>query len=174
LAYTALEGDDRVALVVFADGVRSFVPLGKGKAQYRRILAALYGVESDLCHVDYQALVTFLLGRVRQRSLVVMFTDLHDEQHSRPLVDYTRLLLPRHLPLCVTMTDGHLLRVRHQTPGGIEAVYDRAVATELLREREVLKGELTQLGAHVIDRPPEEVTVGTINAYVDLKRRRLL
>lgn len=174
LAYTAIKGDDRVGLIVFADGVRTFLAPGKGKAQYRRILQSLYGIESDLCHVDYQAFVTFLLGRVRKRSLVALFTDLHDEHHSRPLVDYTRLLLPRHLPLCVTMADSHLQGVRHHIPDDIDGVFDRAVATELLREREILKSELTRLGAHVIDRPPEDISVDTINAYVDLKRRQML
>ncbi len=174
LAYTAIKGDDRVGLIVFADGVRTFLAPGKGRAQYRRILQSLYAIESDLCHVDYEAFVTFLLGRVRKRSLVALFTDLHDEHHSRPLVDYTRLLLPRHLPLCVTMADSHLQAVRHQVPEDVDGVFDRAVATELLREREILKSELTRLGAHVIDRPPEDISVDTINAYVDLKRRQLL
>jgi len=173
LAYTALSADDRVGLVVFAESVRTYLPPSRGTGQYRRILSALYAIEPELCHVDYNAVITFLMAQARSRSLVVMFTDLLDEAHSRPLVDYTRLLMPRHLPVCVTLNDSALVGMRHVVPSAEGEMFDRAVATELLREREILKNELVQMGAHVIDRPPEQLSVETINAYVDLKRRRL-
>lgn len=174
LAYTALAGGDRVGLVVFADEVRSFVPPGKGRGHYRLILQTLYGIEPELCHVDYKAMVTYLLARVRRRSLVALFTDLHDEANSRPLVDYTRFLLPRHLPLCITLSDKDLGRMSTQWPGDEDALFDRAVATELLRERELLKNELLRLGAQVIDRPADRIAIDTINRYVELKRRQAL
>ncbi len=173
LAYTALHGGDRVGVVVFADGIRQWLAPGRGQGHYRKILQALYSIEPELCHVDYGVLIKSLMGRARRRSMVVMFTDLHDEETARPLVKYTRLLMPKHLPLCVTMSDSHLHGLRHQIPTEEEEVYERAVATELLRERELLKGELLQMGAHVIDRPPEQITAHALNAYVELKRRRL-
>ncbi len=173
LAWTALAADDRVGLLVFSDTVRTFLPPARGPAHYQRILNALYGIEPELCHVDYSAAITYLLAHVRRRSLVVLFTDLQDEAHSRPLVDYTRLLMPRHLPLCVTLSDTALSDLRAHVPTTRDALFERAVATELLREREILKGELLRLGAHVIDRTPDALSIDTINAYVDLKRRRL-
>jgi uncharacterized protein (DUF58 family) len=174
LAYTALAGGDRVGLIVFADEVRSFVPPGKGRGHYRLILHTLYGIEPELCHVDYKAMITHLLGRIRRRSLVALFTDLHDETHSRPLVDYTKFLLPRHLPLCITLSDKNLGAMRSQWPSDENELFDRAVATELLRERELLKNELTRLGAQVLDRPADRIAVDTINRYVELKRRQAL
>jgi uncharacterized protein (DUF58 family) len=48
------------------------------------------------------------------------------------------------------------------------------VATELLRERELLKNELVRLGAQVLDRPADRIAVDTINRYVELKRRQAL
>ena len=63
--------------------------------------------------------------------------------------------------------------MRRAVPGTTDALYERAVATEALREREVLKGELAREGAHVLDRPPERLTVDAINAYIELKQRGL-
>ena len=173
LAYSALKGEDRVGLVVFADGVKLFLEPARGAGQYRRILQALYGVEPALCHVDYEAFTKAVLTRVKKRSLVAIFTDLYDRESGQPLVACTKVLRRRHLPLCITQSDDHLEGMRRAVPGTTDALYERAVATEALREREVLKGELAREGAHVLDRPPERLTVDAINAYIELKQRGL-
>ncbi|MFW5878850.1 MAG: DUF58 domain-containing protein, partial [Myxococcota bacterium] len=71
LSFVALRCDDRVGLLLFADEVLAWVPPGKGRLQYGRILEALYGAQASLTYVDYRELVRTVLARQQRRALVV-------------------------------------------------------------------------------------------------------
>jgi uncharacterized protein (DUF58 family) len=170
LAWAALQGGDRVGLAVFGQELQVWLEPAAGQAQYRRLLEALTLIEARPEQADYAALVKQVLTRMRRRGLVVILTDLYDEHTARPLVSSARLLATRHLPLCVTLRDEHLHAAAGAIPQEADQLYERAVATEVMREREVLKGELARLGARVIDSAPEALTVEVINAYIEARR----
>src|SRR5205823_3561419 len=135
LAHVALHAGDRVGLMVVSDDVDAYLPLGKGQAQFKQCLELLYGVEARLCHVDYRAALEQIARRCKRRSLVVFFTDLVDEETSAELVSYLRLLLPVHLPLCVTLQDNGVVAASRRGCETAEQMYERTVALELLAER---------------------------------------
>ncbi|MGF1468395.1 MAG: DUF58 domain-containing protein [Sandaracinaceae bacterium] len=172
LAYVALRQDDRVGLVVFSDRVMRFVPPGKGPAQYRRLLEALYEVEARETFVDFRRLVEFLQVRVPRRSLLVMFSDLLDDAQAGPLVEHVGLLQRRHLPVCVTLRDPIAERLADD-PDEAD-VHRRAAAADLLAEREALKLRLRKRGVGLVEAGVGDLAVATVNRYLDVKARRAL
>ncbi len=174
VAFVALRHDDRVGLMVFDDAVQAYVPPGKGRAQYQRILEALFAVQPSRTYVDYRAFARAVLARQPRRALVLAFTDLHDEATSRPLVDNVRRLATRHLPVVLAMRDPELEATARRAPVDTEDPWRMAVAAELLDEREGLRRGLAQAGARILDPLPEEATLAAVNAYVEVKRRAAL
>ena len=174
VAHTAVKNEDKVGLLVFSDSVHTFLPPKRGKVGYRSILHALARTEPRLCHVDFKKFITFLLAHNRRRSLLILFTDLLDEEQSTPLIRFTKLLIPRHLPLCVTINDQTVLDLAHQLPDTGSEVFDKCVALNNLQERELLKNKLTSQGVHIIDKPPQQITVDTVNKYIEMKRKGVL
>jgi len=64
---------------------------------------------------DYSS--RFFFGRkIRGGTLMVCFTDLVDAEASRSLLGGILYLQPRHLPLCVTISDSDLLAAQSQAP----------------------------------------------------------
>jgi uncharacterized protein (DUF58 family) len=174
LAHVALKAGDRVGLMIVSDSVDAYLPLGKGAAQFRQCLELLYGVEARLCHVDYRGALEQIAIRCKRRSLVVFFTDLVDEDTSAELVSYLRLLRPTHLPLCVTLQDEQVVLASRRPTETATQMYQRTVALDLLTERRRVLDSLQRQGAVVLDSAPEELSVGVVNRYLELKYRQLL
>ena len=171
LAYVAVQSDDAVGLVVFADDIQSFVPPRKGSAQVGRLLEQLYAVQPRMQEPDYERAFALLGDRARRRALVVLFTDLIDRQASRQLMAHTAALYPRHLPLVVTLRDPRLQELAAQVPEQESDAYERAIAASVLMYRREALSALRQQGAAIVDALPEQMTVATVNRYLAIKAR---
>ena len=105
LAHAAVEHDDNVGLLVFADTIQRYVAPGRGRRALRAVLEGLAAAEGRLVESDYPAAFRYLAARSRKRALTVLFTDVIDRTASEALVAQTATLRPRHLPLAVTLRD---------------------------------------------------------------------
>lgn len=174
LAYVALRQGDRVGLVVFGAHVSTFVAPGRGPAHYKRLLEALYAVEAEETFVDFRRLLEFVQMRARKRALLVLFSDLLDEAHAMPLAEHAALLRRTHLPVCVTMHDPVAEALADAPVRDVRGAYRRAAAADLLAEREAVKAHLRKNGVGLVEAPPGELAVATVNRYLEIKARRAL
>ncbi len=174
LAYVAVEADDAVGLTVFADELETFVPPGKGLRQVGVLAEQLYAVQAVLREPDYGAAFALLRRRTQRRALVVTFTDLIDREASGQLLGNVLALAPRHLPLVVTLRDPRLDALARVRPAEAQEAYQRAVATDLLAQRRLALASLRAGGALVLDAAPADLTVATVNRYLEVKQRGIL
>lgn len=173
-AYVAQLKGDQVGLLIFADKVQQYLPPAAGRAQFQKILDAMYALESQAVEPDYGRAVNFLQVQNKKRSLTVLFTDLSGARASEALLLHLPRLAPRHLPLLVTIRDPALDAEAGQPPHDSEAVYRRAVAEQLIDERSLLLDHLHQRGVFTIDTDAEKLTMSVVNRYLQLKARSLL
>ena len=103
LAGAAVEHDDNVGLLVFADTIQRYVAPARGRRALRAVLEGLAAAEGRLVESDYPAAFRYLAAHNRKRALTVLFTDVIDRTASDALVAHAATLRPRHLPLAVTL-----------------------------------------------------------------------
>jgi uncharacterized protein (DUF58 family) len=174
LGHVAKRFDDNVGLMVFSDKVQSYMPPMKGGAMVAAIIDTLYKVEPERCAVAYADAFRTLAARQKRRSLVVIFTDFFDSRDGEELMRYMPLLRRRHLVLCVSVRDQRISDLSRRMPERPEEAFDRYVATEVLTERSRIHGILRNRGALVADSEPDELTVATVNQYLQVKARQLI
>lgn len=174
LAYVAAQRDDSLGLVVFADQVQTYLPPRKGSPQVGAIADQLYAVQPVLREPDYETAFALLRHRVTRRALVVTFTDLIDQESSRYLLSNALALSPRHLPLIITLRDYRLDALARQRPQQVGEAYERAVALNLLTQRQLALASLRAGGAQILDSRPQDLTVATVNKYLEIKQRARL
>ena len=105
-----------------------------------------------------------------------MITDIIDATASAELLAAIMRLAPRYLPFCVTLRDP-LVDTIARTPTGhdsSQAVYTRAVALDLLSQREVAFAKLKQKGVLVLDAEADKISDKIVDRYLQLKARNLL
>lgn len=169
LAHVACASDDAVGMIAFGREVHSYVPPRKGRAHVGLLLEQLYALQPTLEEPDYRAAFSVLSQRARKRALVVIFTDLVDREASQRLLSHVAALRPRYLPLLVTIRDSDLERAAAQFPRDLAAVYQRAVATQVLTARDSALAWMRSRGALVLDVPAGKLTVAAVNEYLRLK-----
>ncbi|MCH9683000.1 MAG: DUF58 domain-containing protein [Deltaproteobacteria bacterium] len=175
LGHVASRGGDRVGMLTFADDIKAALAPTGGRSATARLVRATYDIHAELVESDFGQAFTRLGHQLRQRSLVVVFTQVHDDASADELVRYTRGLLPKHLPLVILLRDTELESMALVRPSDDDPrLFERAAAAELLGWRDRLVRRLRQAGANVLDVEPRQLTVQLVNRYLEIKVRHLL
>jgi len=175
LADVATRSGDHVALIVFNDEVRAFVPPARGGLALRRIRDAMVPLKAGMAEPDYAGAFRTLAARHRKRSLIVLFTDVIDPRASRALIAHTIRSTARHLPLVVALQNDELVSAAVPRPHHDDrTLFENAAAEELLLEREEALARMRRAGVSVLDVSPRIMTAAVINRYLAIKGRGLL
>ena len=90
LAYIALADLDRVSIYGYADSVTAATPLIRGKDRILTLLRFLEGLETSGAATDLQSVVKTLIHRTPRTGLVLVISDLYDQQGFRSGLDQLR------------------------------------------------------------------------------------
>lgn len=169
LALAGVSRGDRVGLGVFDRTLHTWLPPKGGRANFQQMLERLTPIEPVLEESDYLAAATHAAQQQHRRSLVVIITDLVDATASAELLSALARLRPRHLPFCITLRDPMIDRQAHQPTAEVGAAYQRAVALDLLSQREAAFARLKQRGVMVLDAPAHQISEPLVESYLRIK-----
>src|SRR5260370_6886568 len=103
--------------------MKTSLPPNRGRDHIEAALEALYSIEPEMIEPSYARAFEFISANSKRRSLVVLLTDLVDEEGSKELLNSLHLLRPRHLPLVVTIADRDFKAVGRQTPSSVRQLF---------------------------------------------------
>jgi uncharacterized protein (DUF58 family) len=169
LAMAGVSRGDRVGLGVFDRTLHTWLPPKGGRANFQQMLERLTPIEPVLEESDYLAAATHAAQQQHRRSLVVIITDIVDETASAELLSALARLRPRHLPFCITLRDPAIDRQAHQPTAEVDAAYQRAVALDLLSQREAAFARLKRRGVLVLDAPAHQISDPLVESYLRIK-----
>lgn len=170
LSHVAIRQGDEVALqtLASADGRERILPAGRGQRQFSALLETIYDLEAGTGHPDFIGSVANLMNRQRRRSLVVVLTNLRDEDHGE-LDPALKMLRQRHL---VVLADLRETLAIDEEPATVKP-FDQALleaGTILYREqRQGATRKLRQLGVFHLDVEPAQLPGALVSQYRKLK-----
>ena len=170
----AARAGDNAGLVVFGRRIKSYLPPGRGHDQIDAALEALHAVEPELIEPSYPHAFEFIAANSKRRSLVVLLTDLVDEEGSKELLTSLHILRPRHLPLVVTIADRDLKAVVRQTPSSVKQLFTQSVAEEIIYHREAALRLVESIGGLALDVTAAALAPALLETYLRVKERGLL
>lgn len=168
LSYVALRQGDAVGMSTFAgDEPRHVAPV-KGSGQLNVLLNAVYDLGSTQLPADYQAAANQLLARQKRRALVVLVTNLRDDDDQ--VLGAVRRLSAQHRVLVASLREEALDTLRQtpvQTPPEALAYCG---TIDFLNDRSQLHERLTAHGVAVMDVRPAELGAGLVTSYMSWKK----
>lgn len=174
LMSAAARGGDNSGLVVFGRRIKAYLPPKRGREHLEAALEALHAIEPEMIEPSYARAFEYIAANTKRRALIVVLTDLVDEQGSRELLSSLKLLRPRHLPLVVTIGDRDLKAVVREQPAGVRELFTQSVAEEIIHQREAALRLVEAQGGLALDVTAVALAPALLETYVRVKERGLL
>jgi uncharacterized protein (DUF58 family) len=169
LAFVALRQGDAAGLMTFADEAARFVPARKSRSTLNLFLNTLYDAQPTLRPPDYHAAAIELSRRLKRRSLVVVVSNLRDEDEET-LLPALALLKRKHLVLFANLRESVLDNVRTAPVRDLEDALRYSAGALYERDRAAAMRKVEASGAMLLESVPERLAVSLVNRYLDLKR----
>ena len=174
LMSAAARAGDNAGLLVFGRKIKAFLPPSRGHDHMDAALEALYSVEPEMIEPSYSHAFEYIAANSKRRSLVIVITDLVDEEGSKELLTSLRLLRPRHLPLVVTIADRDLRAVVSNAPETARDLFTQSVAEEIMYLREAALRLVESQGGLALDVTAAALAPAILEKYLQVKERGLL
>lgn len=174
LSNVALVKQDKAGLITFAENLDMFVPADKKTTQMSQLLEALYRQQTRFLEPDFERLYSVIRTRITQRSLIVLFTNFESLESLQRELPALRRIARYHLLLVVFFENTELKTLMDSPAQKTEDIYIKTIAEKFAFEKRLMVKELHNNGILSILTTPENLTINTINKYLELKTRALI
>ena len=168
LAYVGLRQGDAVGLLTMSGPHRWLAP-HKSRATVNTILNSVYDLQPTMSASDYQVAALDLMQRVRKRALVVVLSNLRDEDDDS-LAPALNLMQTRHLVLFASLRENILSRALASRVDTFDRAITHSAVADYLQSRNRMFNRLEGLGAMCVDVEPERLPIALVNRYLEIKR----
>lgn len=165
----ALKKSDKAGLVTFSNKMSSVLPANKKTDQIYKIQEMLYAQKTHYKESNFEVLSMYLQRTIRQRSLFILFTNFEGYGGFKRQQKYLRSMSKYHLVLVVFFQNTGIKNIIESDPVDKRKIYHQVIAEQSSYEMNKIKKELTQSGIYSILTTPQELTIDTINKYLELK-----
>jgi uncharacterized protein (DUF58 family) len=174
LSNIALLKQDRAGILTFSDHVGQLLPADRRMGHMLKILELLYRQKTRFLETDYESLYTSVRSHIRQRSLLLLFTNFETVSAMHRQLPYLRRLAKDHLLLIIFFENTELRSLLDQPAADTEQIYLKTIGEKFAYEKNQIVKELTQYGIQTILTAPQNLTANTVNKYLELKARGMI
>ncbi len=174
LCNVALHRQDKFGLISFDNKAGSALPADRKPVQLEKVLQMLYNQQTGFLESDFELLYTRTRALVKQRSLLILFTNFESLSGLHRQLPYLKRLAKYHLLLVVFFENTELTAKAEEHINDLEELYIKTIAGKYVHEKQLIVRELQNAGILSILSPPEKVTVNAINKYIEIKTRQAI
>jgi uncharacterized protein (DUF58 family) len=172
VAYLALRQGDAVGLLASGGDHRWLAPQ-RGLGAIDTLLNATYDLEAKPVATDFLEAATQLAVRQRRRALVMLVTNVRDEDFE-DLLAAVRLLQGKHLVVVASLREKVLDEQLDRPVDSLAAAIDAGAMARYLEERERAHRALRSQGVMVLDVNCAQLPGALVERYLAIKREGLL
>lgn len=174
LSNVILKKQDKAGMFAFSKKVENRVAAERRSAQMQKILGSLYNIKTDFFESDFSRLYVDITKNINQRSLIILYTNFETVDSLHRQLPYLKGIAKNHLLVVVFFNNTELNQLIQKKAENIQEVYDKVIAEKFAFEKRLIVNELKKYGIHSILTQPENLTLDTINKYLEIKARGIL
>ncbi len=174
LSSVALVKQDKAGLITVAEKTKNVVLADRRPTQLNKIMEVLYKEKTRYLETDMEALFVSLRSVLKQRSLVVFFTNFESISALERQLPYLKRIAKYHLLLVVFFENTTLKALSNEDAKDVEGIYIKTIAEKFAYEKRLMVRELTKHGILSLLTAPQNLTVNVVNRYLAIKARQQL
>lgn len=169
LSHIAMHKEDKAGVITFEKQFDSFVRPERSKTHMQEILDNLYHQETTFGESDFSSLCVNVSRFVTKRSLLIIYTNFYGQNALNRQLSYLKQLSNNHVVLVVFFEDTELDKYSREPSRTMQDYYCHAIARNVTYEKQAVVATLRQNGIYALLTKPENLTVGVINRYLEMK-----
>lgn len=174
LSNIILRKHDRAGLLTFSDKMGTTLKADNKPMQLNKILNALYKEKERSLEANYELLYYATRKLISGRSLILLFTNFESMYALDRVLPVLRRINRMHLLVIVFFENTEIKDFSQQKVQSLEDIYYQTVAQKFVAEKRAMVQKLQQFGIQAVLTRPEDLSINTINKYLELKARGLI
>ncbi len=174
LSNIILKKHDRAGLLTFSDKMGTTLKADHKPMQLNKILNALYKEKERALESNYELLYYATRKLISGRSLLLLFTNFESMYALDRVLPVLRRINKMHLLVIVFFENTEIKAFSQEKIETLEDIYYQTVAQKFVAEKRAMVQKLHQFGIQAVLTQPEDLSVNTINKYLELKARGLI
>ncbi|MEM9680983.1 MAG: DUF58 domain-containing protein, partial [Bacteroidota bacterium] len=169
ISNVALKKQDKAGIFAFSKKIENIVVAERRTSQMNLILEALYNINTDYFESDFGRLYADVKRHITHRSLMLLYTNFETMDGLNRQLPYLKGIAKNHLLVVIFFKNTELDSIIEQKAETIQQAYDKVIAEKFAFERRLIVNELLKHGIQSILTKPEDLTINTINKYLEIK-----
>ena len=174
ISNVALKKQDKAGILAFSKKVENIVVAERRTSQMNLILETLYNVSTDFYESDYSRLYADCKRNITHRSLMLLYTNFETLDGLHRQLPYLKGIAKNHLLVVIFFKNTELNTLITEKAETVQQAYDKVIAEKFAFEKRLIVNELQKYGIQSILTSPQDLTIDTINKYLEIKARGLL
>lgn len=169
-----LKKQDKAGLLTFSDVIGATIKADRDTSHLNRILEALYREKERPGESNYELLYEGVRRLIGARSLLLLFTNFESSYALERALPTLRRLNGQHLLVVIFFENTEIRKLASEPVTTTADIYRQTVARQFLQEKREMVNKLRQYGIQAVLTKPQDLTLNTINKYLELKSRGLI
>ena len=140
----------------------------------QQIMENLYNIKTDFFESDFSRLYVDVKKHINQRSLIILYTNFETLDGLHRQLPYLKGIAKNNLLVVVFFNNTELNELIHKKADNVQEIYDKVIAEKFAFEKRLIVNELRKYGIYSVLTQPENLTLDTINKYLEIKARGIL
>ncbi len=140
----------------------------------QKIMEVLYNQETDFLEHNPELLYTQIKYKVRTRSLLLLYTNFESLSSAKRQIPFLQQLAKSHLLVVIFFENTEVIKMTEKLSHSLEEIYVRTIAEKFVYDKQLIVKELMKHGIQSVLTSPGDLTVNTINKYLEIKARGIL
>ncbi len=169
-----LKKHDKAGMFTFSRKVENRVVAQQRKSQMELILETLYNIETNFSESDFSRLYIDIKRTITHRSLLLLYTNFETLDALHRQLPFLQAIAKNHLLVIIFFENTELRSLVDKKADSTRQIFGKTIAEKFIFEKKLIANELKKHGIQAILTAPENLTVNTINKYLEIKARGLL
>lgn len=170
----ACQKHDYAGLITFNKDLETILPPSPNRRQMAHVLDSLFKQETDFTESNYEKLFVQIRHTLKRRSLIFLYTNFESMSGLQRALPYLKGIAKYHRLIVVFFKNTELNQLTQSKSESLEDVYIKTIATKFKIEKQLIVRELHKNGIDAVLTSPSQLTVNSINKYLEIKSHLLM
>ncbi|QLG46418.1 DUF58 domain-containing protein [Costertonia aggregata] len=170
----ALKKQDKAGMFAFSNKIENRVVAERRSSQMNLILETLYNLNTNFVESDFSRLYVDVKRNLNHRSLLLLYTNFETLDALHRQLPYLQAISKLHLLVVIFFENTELTEFSKERAKTTQQIFEQTIAEKFIYEKKLIVNELRKYGIQTILTKPDNLTVNTINKYLEIKARGLL